>query len=244
MSKDTLRGKLEREFERLIWEKFRSKGLESYTQAKVVALDLLTTNRAQAEEIERLKEELNAKDKQIEKRDIALENALAAHRECHVAGAFEALKSQLATVTQERDARTQEAAQAQAQKMAIALRGSLLMPHDDLHAFREECQSILSTPTAALEAVVQRAREEEREKARAPFSADETAWLVERNMTPDGQEYLFVDPAGVLGWTTNNLKALRLSRKVDAESVVSIVEDAVRVAEHAWINSLPVDKKD
>ena len=60
-------------------------------------------------------------------------------------------------------------------------------------------------------------------------------WLIERNMTPEGQEYLWVGAPGEFGWTTDHEKALRLARKADAETICYIVEDAVRVAEHAWM---------
>lgn len=64
----------------------------------------------------------------------------------------------------------------------------------------------------------------------------ETAWLVERNI--DGfQHYLYCDCIGLLDWTPANSKALRFSRKQDAESICSIVEDADRVAEHMWLSA-------
>lgn len=87
----------------------------------------------------------------------------------------------------------------------------------------------LDNTSATAQQTVERIEREALEKQ------DQTGWLVERNMAAEGQEYLFVDPVGLLAWTTDNLKALRLSRKSDAESLVAIAEDAVRVAEHAWI---------
>lgn len=151
MSNDTLREELEREFERLIWEKFRSKGLESYTQAKLVALDLLATNRAQAEEIEKLKQQ----------REWGF-----AEYEAYMRPSVAELEAKLATVTQERDARTQEAAAAQARLMVLerALEpiaaGLTFMRQSDY----QNARVALSThsPTAALDTI--RAQDQARVK--------------------------------------------------------------------------------
>lgn len=61
----------------------------------------------------------------------------------------------------------------------------------------------------------------------------ETAWLLERKMTPEGPEYLSVD-AGRFTWVTDNLKALRLARREDADALAEIIDDCERVAEHQW----------
>lgn len=91
----------------------------------------------------------------------------------------------------------------------------------------------------AVEAHAAKAREME-----AIENRRQTGWLIERHMTPSGQEYLFVNSTGVFAWTTNPLLALRFPRKEDANSLVAIVEDAVRVAEHTWITgaAIPTDR--
>jgi hypothetical protein len=58
-------------------------------------------------------------------------------------------------------------------------------------------------------------------------------WLLERHLTPEGQEYLAVE-SGCFTWTTDNLKALRLARRQDADSLAEIVEDCEHVREHQW----------
>ena len=46
--------------------------------------------------------------------------------------------------------------------------------------------------------------------------------------------YLMVTPRGEFDWTTDNLKALRLSRKEDGDMLAIIIEDADAVEEHGW----------
>jgi hypothetical protein len=48
--------------------------------------------------------------------------------------------------------------------------------------------------------------------------------------------YLTVDPIGSLEWTTDNLKALRLSRREDGDALSYVVEDADAVEEHGWFS--------
>ena len=64
-------------------------------------------------------------------------------------------------------------------------------------------------------------------------SEPEAGWLLERNITPEGPEYLAVD-AGCFSWTTDSLKALRLARREDADALAEIIDDCHRVAEHQW----------
>lgn len=61
-----------------------------------------------------------------------------------------------------------------------------------------------------------------------------TAWLIEKNH-PQGPRYACVKN-GVLDWTEpgDHLGALRLCRREDADALCSIMEDADKVAEHAW----------
>lgn len=63
----------------------------------------------------------------------------------------------------------------------------------------------------------------------------ELAWLVEKDIS-GVTNYLYCDCIGVLDWTPSNTKAMRFSRKEDADSIVSIVDDADRVAEHMWVD--------
>lgn len=61
----------------------------------------------------------------------------------------------------------------------------------------------------------------------------ESGWLLERRLTPSGQEYLTIEDGG-FEWTTDNQKALRLARRADADLLSEIVDDCERVAEHQW----------
>lgn len=62
----------------------------------------------------------------------------------------------------------------------------------------------------------------------------EVAWLLERGGN-DGKpiEYISAN-LGVFEWTTDSLKALRLSRRADGDALASVIEDAERVVEHMW----------
>lgn len=62
----------------------------------------------------------------------------------------------------------------------------------------------------------------------------ETAWLVEKVI--NGQTmYASINCEGIFQWTGSNQKALRLSRKEDAEQVAShFNEEVTRVAQHMW----------
>ncbi len=63
--------------------------------------------------------------------------------------------------------------------------------------------------------------------------AEESAWLVEKG--PEGiGKVLYICANYMLEWTDDPNKALRLSRREDAEAICSIVEDADRVAEYEW----------
>lgn len=130
---------------------------------------ILATNHAQAEEIEKLKEELEEIGRHLDVQIGDTQNARAD---------AERLSAALATVTQERDARTQEAAQAQArvshylaQFERIAMWLSEVSKDPQVLQVKEWIKDLLyQRPTGtALEAVVQRAREEEREKVEASF---------------------------------------------------------------------------
>lgn len=61
----------------------------------------------------------------------------------------------------------------------------------------------------------------------------ENAWLLERNTTPEGPEYLTVASGG-FSWTTDNLKALRLARREDADLLAEIMDDCQHIREHQW----------
>jgi hypothetical protein len=61
---------------------------------------------------------------------------------------------------------------------------------------------------------------------------DETGWLLEKQ---DKESNWFIGVIdGMLGWTTDPNKALRLSRRDDAEAIATICEDAERISEHLW----------
>jgi len=60
---------------------------------------------------------------------------------------------------------------------------------------------------------------------------DELAWLCENGEVQPS--YITVEN-GMLVWTKDHLKALRLSRRDDAEMIAEICEDVWRVVEHMW----------
>jgi hypothetical protein len=62
----------------------------------------------------------------------------------------------------------------------------------------------------------------------------ETGWLIERRMQLP-PEYLYVPDWSGFQWTQDSLKALRFSRREDAEQVAHIFEnDDVYITEHQW----------
>lgn len=64
----------------------------------------------------------------------------------------------------------------------------------------------------------------------------EVAWLLERVNPESGAiEFLGCEETGVFEWTTDSLKALRLSRRQDGEALAHIIEDAQYVREHMWL---------
>jgi hypothetical protein len=63
----------------------------------------------------------------------------------------------------------------------------------------------------------------------------ESGWLLEGEMRPEGQTYIGVVDQ-LLGWTTDPNKALRLSRREDADALAELCDDCWKVAEHCWPN--------
>jgi hypothetical protein len=63
----------------------------------------------------------------------------------------------------------------------------------------------------------------------------ESGWCVERGPA-SAPNYLHVD-GGLLAWTPDHMKAMRFARRADAEQITEIVDDADRIAEHAWHDS-------
>jgi hypothetical protein len=61
----------------------------------------------------------------------------------------------------------------------------------------------------------------------------ESGWLVENGKSGEELRYRTMEQ-GLPVWTTDNLKALRFARRVDAELFAAEDEDAWRVAEHVW----------
>jgi hypothetical protein len=72
----------------------------------------------------------------------------------------------------------------------------------------------------------------ERASASGEQGPDEKAWLLEREANGT-IEYIGVIN-GMFGWTPDSLKALRLTRRADADALCEIIEDCWRVAEHMW----------
>jgi hypothetical protein len=61
---------------------------------------------------------------------------------------------------------------------------------------------------------------------------DESAWLLEKQNK--GANWFIGVIDGLLDWTTDPNKALRLCRREDAEAIATICEDAERISEHLW----------
>lgn len=62
----------------------------------------------------------------------------------------------------------------------------------------------------------------------------ETGWLLEK--MHEGQVW-YITANYVLEWTVDPLKALRLSRREDAEMLATIVEDCDKIASHEWLEA-------
>ncbi len=61
----------------------------------------------------------------------------------------------------------------------------------------------------------------------------QTAWLVERR----DQHYLYVPPMGLLDWTADPNKALRLARREDADALAGLCDgDDCEAVEHMWMD--------
>jgi hypothetical protein len=61
---------------------------------------------------------------------------------------------------------------------------------------------------------------------------DETGWMLEKSV--NGANWFIGVIDGILGWTTDPNKGLRLSRREDAEAIATICEDAEKISEHLW----------
>lgn len=59
----------------------------------------------------------------------------------------------------------------------------------------------------------------------------EQGWLIEKM---DGGQVWYVTVDQLLTWATDSLKALRLARRQDADTLCEIIEDAEKVAGHQW----------
>lgn len=68
---------------------------------------------------------------------------------------------------------------------------------------------------------------------------DETGWLMENGEVIS--KYIGVID-GALRWTDDNLKALRLARRADAEALCEIVDDCWQIVEHMWCGPRLLDK--
>ena len=73
-------------------------------------------------------------------------------------------------------------------------------------------------------------------ESRAAMSEDkpmETAWLLEKKI--EGRPHWIGVIDGLLDWTPEANRALRLSRREDGDSLSEICEDAEGVIEHGWM---------
>jgi hypothetical protein len=66
---------------------------------------------------------------------------------------------------------------------------------------------------------------------------DETGWMLEKS--DKGANWFIGVIDGMLGWTTDPNKGLRLARREDAEAIATICEDAERISEHLWPDMSP-----
>lgn len=60
----------------------------------------------------------------------------------------------------------------------------------------------------------------------------ENGWLLERRQNGSA-EWVMIE-GGMWDWTTDSAKALRLSRRQDADALAEIISDADYVTEHQW----------
>ncbi len=62
----------------------------------------------------------------------------------------------------------------------------------------------------------------------------EQGWLIERSHALGGPKYLFAGWS--FEWTSDPLKAIRFSRREDAEQIASMLEtEEVSITEHQWL---------
>ena len=61
----------------------------------------------------------------------------------------------------------------------------------------------------------------------------QTGWLIENGRSGEELRYRTM-VSGIPVWTKDNLKALRFSRRQDAELFSEEDEDAWRIVEHVW----------
>lgn len=92
----------------------------------------------------------------------------------------------------------------------------------NIHSFSRANGDTLTKPLSVERAAIQPA------KAVASF------WVVEQFI--DGRSTGYWD-GGVFEWTLDSMKAIRFSRRADAEQVAEIVEDTSRIAEHVWMGT-------
>lgn len=72
----------------------------------------------------------------------------------------------------------------------------------------------------------------------------ETGWVLTKH-DKGALWYIGVTDSGMLGWTDDNLKALRLARREDADKLAEICDDVEKVEEHQWCGPLaaPADTR-
>jgi len=72
---------------------------------------------------------------------------------------------------------------------------------------------------------------------------DEVAWLIERDGANGRPEWVFND--GVFNFTPNPHRAIRFSRREDAEMICHIFEGepGLKITEHMWLASRAVIKE-
>jgi hypothetical protein len=60
----------------------------------------------------------------------------------------------------------------------------------------------------------------------------EGGWVLEKGST--GAPFYMAVIDGLLDWTQDHMKALRLARRADGDALAEIIDDAERVCFHEW----------
>ena len=110
------------------------------------------------------------------------------------------------------------------------LRDTLDAEAKNTEEFRADHRVKRRAQVGALDAAIERLRSL---SPSAGTEDAESAWLIEKG--PHEGRIWYITADRMLEWTDDPNKAIRLSRREDAEMLCTIVEDADRIAEHEWV---------